>query len=76
MFILMAVFLAVAPHDKIALVIGNLNYKKKQFDKLAYTMNDAYDIAAALVELQFKVHFQNHILRFLTVASFMYYRWP
>ena len=47
----------LAPTDKIALVIGNLNYKKKQFDRLSYTMNDALDIASALTELQFKARF-------------------
>ena len=48
-------FYVAAPHDKIALVIGNQNYFKKEYDKLSYTHNDAYDIASALSRLGFKV---------------------
>ena len=44
----------LAPTDKIALVIGNLYYKKKQFNNLSYTLNDAFDIAAALTKQNFK----------------------
>eukprot|EP00795_Rhopilema_esculentum_P012700 gene12700-3416_t len=44
-----------APNDKIALVIGNQNYKKPKYNQLSYTRNDAYDIASALEDLKFKV---------------------
>ncbi len=45
----------------MALVIGNQNYKRRKFDNLGYTLNDAFDIATALKKLGFKVSFISSI---------------
>jgi len=41
--------------DKVALVIGNQQYERKELQGLFYPEKDAYDVAKALGKLQFKV---------------------
>ena len=40
--------------DKVALVIGNQKYVNKRLQGLVYSEKDAYDMAHALRELEFK----------------------
>lgn len=61
--------------DKVALVIGNQKYVNKRLQGLVYSEKDAYDMAHALRELEFKVvSLVNLTLAEMRIAVLMFCR--